>query len=59
MLKLQLQLEVEGEHRMFVNVARKLFGDELTPNIEEWADAGIVDRGFWYTVGAQGVMDGA
>lgn len=50
---------VEDEHRMFADIAHKRFADELAPNTEKWAEAGIVDRDFWRTVGAQGVMGGA
>jgi len=50
---------VEDEHRMFADTANKLFADELAPNTEKWAEAGIVDREFWRIVGAQGVLGGA
>lgn len=50
---------VEDEHRMFADTARKLFIDEMAPNIDKWAEQGIVDREFWRAVGAQGVMGGA
>ena len=49
----------EDEHRMFADTARKLFIDEMAPNIDKWAEQGAVDREFWRTVGAQGVMGGA
>ncbi|WP_456387973.1 acyl-CoA dehydrogenase family protein [Profundibacter sp.] len=49
----------EDEHRMFADTARKLFIDEMAPNIDKWAEQGVVDREFWRTVGAQGVMGGA
>ena len=33
------------EHRLYTESVRKFFASELTPNIERWIDAGIVDRG--------------
>ncbi len=45
---------VEDEHRIFSNTAHKLFADGLAPNIEKWAEAGIVKRDFCRVVGAQG-----
>ncbi len=50
---------VENEHRMFADTATRLFAAELAPNIEKWADEGIVPRDFWRKVGAEGVMGGA
>lgn len=47
------------EHKMFANSTRKLFDAEMAPNIEKWAEQGIVDRDFWKTVGQQGVMGGS
>lgn len=44
------------EHKMFADSTRKLFDAEMAPNIEKWAEQGIVDRDFWKTVGQQGVM---
>ena len=43
------------EHKMFADTTRKLFDAEMAPNVEKWADQGIVDRDFWRTVGEQGV----
>ena len=47
------------EHKMFADSTRKLFDAEMAPNIEKWAEQGIVDRDFWKTVGQQGVMGGS
>jgi len=32
---------------------------KIAPNVEKWAEQGIVDRDFWCTVGEQGVMSGS
>ena len=47
------------EHKMFAETTRKLFDTEMAPNVEKWAEQGIVDRDFWRTVGEQGVMGGS
>lgn len=47
------------EHKMFADTTRKLFDAEMAPNVEKWAEQGIVDRAFWKTVGQQGVMGGS
>lgn len=47
------------EHKMFADSTRKLFEAEMAPNVDKWAEQGIVDRAFWKTVGQQGVMGGA
>ena len=50
---------VSDEHKMFADTTRKLFEAEMAPNVEKWAEQGIVDREFWTTVGQQGVMGGS
>ncbi|MEQ9178655.1 MAG: acyl-CoA dehydrogenase family protein, partial [Nitratireductor sp.] len=47
------------EHRMFAETTRKLFDAEMAPNVDKWAEQGIVDRDFWRKVGEQGVMGGS
>ncbi|MCK5747886.1 MAG: acyl-CoA dehydrogenase family protein, partial [Oricola sp.] len=47
------------EHRMFAETTRKLFDAEMAPNVDKWAEQGIVDREFWRKVGEQGVMGGS
>ncbi len=47
------------EHRMYADMANRFFAENLTPNIERWADQGIVDRDFWKLAGENGIMGGA
>ena len=47
------------EHRLYTESVRKFFADELTPNIERWIDAGIVDRVFWVKAGEAGILGAA
>jgi len=47
------------EHRLYTESVRKFFADELTPNIERWIDAGIVDRDFWVKAGEAGILGAA
>ena len=47
------------EHRLYTESGRKFFASELTPNIERWIDAGIVDRGFWVKAGEAGILGAA
>ena len=47
------------EHRLYTESVRKFFASELTPNIERWIDAGIVDRGFWVKAGEAGILGAA
>ena len=32
------------EHKMFADSTRKLFEAEMAPNVDKWAEQGIVDR---------------
>ena len=47
------------EHKIFADSTRKLFDAEMAPNIEKWAEQGIVDREFWKSAGQQGIMGGS
>lgn len=47
------------EHDMFVDSIGRFYDAELSPNIEKWAAAGVVDRAFWHKAGAAGLMGGA
>ncbi len=50
---------VTDEHRMFADMAGRFMDDELSPNVETWADNGVVDRAFWHKVGEAGLMAGS
>lgn len=47
------------EHRMFSDMVTRFFADEMAPNIDTWVENGVVDRGFWQSAGAAGIMSGA
>jgi len=49
----------EDEHKMFDEMINRFYADELVPHSTRWADQGIVDRDFWKTAGAAGIMGGA
>lgn len=49
----------EEEHRMFADAVGRFIGDNLTPNIERWAEQGVVDRDFWTLAGENGIMGGS
>ena len=49
----------DEEHRMFAESASKFLEIELRPNIEKWADEGLVEKGFWEKAGAMGLMGGS
>ena len=49
----------DEEHRMFAESASKFLEIELKPNIEKWADDGLVEKGFWEKAGAMGLMGGS
>jgi alkylation response protein AidB-like acyl-CoA dehydrogenase len=44
------------EHEMFRDQVRRFFERELTPHLERWEQAGIVDRDFWNKCGEAGLL---
>lgn len=44
---------------MFADAVSRVFAEELSPNIDRWAEQGVVDRSFWQLAGDQGLMGGA
>lgn len=44
------------EHKMYAEGVRGFFQTELSPNIERWRKAGIVDRDLWRSAGEAGVL---
>src|SRR4030095_17004356 len=49
--------EVYGaEHQQFRETLRRFLERELTPNIERWEAAGIMDRSFWRQDGELGLL---
>jgi len=50
---------VTDEHRMFADMAARVYAQDLAPHISKWVKQGQVDRSFWEIAGAQGLMGGA
>ena len=50
---------VGEEHRMFAEAASKFLEIELRPNVEKWANEGLVERKFWEKAGEMGLMGGS
>jgi len=50
---------VTDEHRMFADMAARVYAQDLAPHISKWVKQGKVDRSFWEIAGAQGLMGGA
>ncbi len=44
------------EHRLFAESADKFFEAELTPHIDAWRQAGVVERDFWRKAGQAGLL---
>lgn len=44
------------DHQLFRSQVRKFFDRELTPHLERWEGAGIVDRDFWNKCGEAGLL---
>jgi len=44
------------DHQLFRSQVRKFFDRELTPHLDRWERAGIVDRDFWNKCGAAGLL---
>ena len=44
------------EHLMYQDMVKKFYAAELTPNIDKWRKAGVVDREFWRKAGEAGIM---
>jgi len=46
----------DENHNLFRDSVRKFFDAKLTPNLERWEEAGIVDRQFWRDCGEAGLL---
>jgi alkylation response protein AidB-like acyl-CoA dehydrogenase len=44
------------DHQLFRDSVRRFFERELTPHLDRWEAAGIVDRGFWNKCGEAGLL---
>ena len=47
---------ITEEHLLFQDAAYGFFEKELTPNIEAWREARVVDREFWRKAGGAGLL---
>jgi alkylation response protein AidB-like acyl-CoA dehydrogenase len=50
---------MQDEHQMFADMVARFYTDEMVPHIEEWVEAGVVDRSFWRKAGEAGIMGGS
>ncbi len=50
---------ISDEHKLFTDSVSKFYASEMIPNIENWNEAGIVERKFWHKAGDAGVMAGS
>jgi alkylation response protein AidB-like acyl-CoA dehydrogenase len=46
----------DAEHELFRDSVRKFFARELVPNLSRWEADGNVDRSFWRSAGAAGLL---
>ncbi len=44
------------EHKIFRQAMRKFFEKEVSPNVDQWEEDGIVPRGIWKKMGEQGFL---
>lgn len=56
MLDTSMRIIFSDEHDMFRDAVRRLFERELTPNLDRFDEAGIVDRTFWRKCGDAGLL---
>ena len=47
---------ITEEHLLFQDAAYRFFQEELTPNIDAWREARVVDRDFWRKAGSAGLL---
>ena len=47
---------ITEEHVLFQDAAYSFFQQELTPNIDAWREARVVDRDFWRKAGSAGLL---
>jgi acyl-CoA dehydrogenase len=45
-----------AEHHAFRDMVRRFFAKEITPNIAQWEENGLVPREFWTLCGRQGLL---
>lgn len=49
-------LPYQEEHRIFREAIRKFFEKEVTPNVDQWEEDGIVPRSIWQKMGENGFL---
>ena len=50
---------VTDEHKLFTDSVQKFYNDEMSPNIEDWVNKGVVSKTFWEKAGYAGIMSGS
>ena len=50
---------VTDEHKLFTDSVQKFCNDEMSPNIEDWVNKGVVSKTFWEKAGYAGIMSGS
>lgn len=49
-------LNFSEEHQIFRESVKRFVKNELTPHVDDWEQAGIVDRSYWEKMGEQGFL---
>ena len=49
-------LSYTDEHQIFRESVKRFVKNELTPHVDAWEKAGLVDRSFWLRMGEQGYL---
>lgn len=56
MLQTLARTAYDEDHHAFRDQVRRFFERELTPNLQRWEEAGIIDRDFWTKCGEVGLL---
>ena len=56
MLNTTARTAYDEDHDLFRDTVRRFFAAKLTPNLERWEEAGIVDKQFWRDCGEAGLL---
>lgn len=56
MLKAEERAVYMADHQMFRDEVRKFIAREVAPHFDRWETEGNIDRGFWRTAGAAGLL---
>jgi alkylation response protein AidB-like acyl-CoA dehydrogenase len=56
MIQTQARTAYTQDHDAFRDMVRKLFANEVSPNLDRWEEQGVVDREFWTRCGENGLL---